>query len=84
MHKFNKEETKKEMYSFLESKGFPNITVQQIFDALPDMYRLLESKNMLTDGMNFATFKQTAFKEYREAEKYDKIRKVFSGFNFKL
>ena len=76
----NKIEIRKEMYQFLESKGFPKMSVQQLFDALPDMYRHLESKKLLPNKINFAIFKQVALRTYKETEMLNKIQQTMRGF----
>ena len=63
-----KEQIKKVMVDYLTTKGFPNISDDQIFMELKPMWLKLEESGLLQPGMNFQAFLQIAQVKRQEAQ----------------
>ena len=78
----NKPAIKEIMLHHLKLLGYPdNITVAQVINALPDIYRKLEEKNLLPKGMKFAIFKRIAEQKAMEAQLLAQASKFMRGFS---
>jgi hypothetical protein len=56
----NKGEIKQVIIDYLTPLGFPNMEADLVMVHLQDIYRHLESKGLLPDGVSFAVFQQAA------------------------
>ena len=63
-----KAEAKAVMLEHLKSKGYPDMTTQQILDELKPLYVKLEEAKLIPAGMNFKTFVQIAREKAMHAD----------------
>lgn len=51
-----------ELFKFLFTKGYPNLTHKQILDLVPEMWKHLDSKGLITPDMSYIQFFNAALR----------------------
>lgn len=58
------DKTKAAFTEYLTRIGYPNITNEQIMEELPNLFRFLDSKDLIPQKMTFQMFQQIATQRY--------------------
>lgn len=79
----NKEEIRQSMLEHLKTKGYPNMSRDQIVEELAPMWDKLEAEGLLVEpikeGMTFQHFVNIALQKKYEFDTLEEVEKYFSG-----